>query len=1374
MKRKSLLIIFLIALLGLTAIWVDAFDNIYWNFENSLEYQFDENSIKIEDGIAELVQTDNWFDSQWIYRKKIIITNSNETLNDFQLKFVLNSDNFDFTKALGDGRDIRITQDDGVTILPFWLEEYSAVSSSGIVWFKAPQLVNGENNFYIYYGNPQANILSNGQEVFLSFDDDFNDVGEPLFNAPSFLNTPTYDGEGQAIHPDIYYNEIGWNGWKYWMANTPYTNSDDDVENPSMLVSNNGTDWSVPDGLINPIVDMPEGGGYNSDPDLVYNPSGDYLMYYYRESQSNGNDSIKLVTSTNGVIWSQPVSLTFANDDNAYREISPAIIRQDNGQYKMWYVGDGHGVTGTRSVYYRESNDGINWQDRQLIIINNFDNYSPWHINVRYLPEKQEYFMMISANPIGSTGSNTDLYLATSVDGLNWFGHERPLLLRSANGWDKNQIYRADFLYDSDNNDFRLWYSARSTVSTNVWRTGYIDGDYDYIINNLLSLNLIDVARKASTTAIAINTQVHTIDDQIRLSGAPNQISSGGILLKQNFTNNIILELKHKIDDGYYADVSLGGGDVRSEVVGGTPSWHHTVLQDGYHWMWGGANSPVSSANSAFAIKRFSANLNGQTISSTALPSLSTLNQWHKLKYVYTSTGILMVYHDDILWQTATDTTFLNTDKKFLISQGEYSNGRGGNRDIDYLFVRQYAQFEPTTVLINEESQYNLNYPVIRTIGSGPDYTALSGLSAEIVSSNGGQIKFQISNDGQIFYWWDGNDWVEADDEVLESNTVSEINDNITDFPAGNFNWRAYFISDGRQDVQLESVGLIYINDLEAPSGSLVINEGNSYVATSTVALEIEVNDNIDATSTIAMQISNSDNFSEAIWVDYSSSMNWVLSADQGVNFVYIRFKDSTGNISESISASIIFDDQSPSIESLLIDSLIDRADFVINSDESIGNLTINYGVSNNYGATSSLLINNQSASLTINNLLSCLKYYYQIEFSDLAGNLSPLITGTFNTGGCLGEANVVSEQDVLIDNSGGQINSGDPDSGVNLTFPVNLIGSGFIVQLKEINRAVANQSTILPNNFVSWTGNWYKIDALNYDGTRINSFDNPVVVTINYNNSQIDGLDVDTLAIFRYSGGVWSQLDNCQNNSEAASISCETNNFSTLALLGNPLSTGSIDNSTNVSAGSSLPVTALIKPVINSQDITITNGYYDNDFWQVSDSIVKINIAVINNIKGVALSNDNNFLIASWQKYQPEINWSICQDSNCNQISNNIYIRFYNEYGLSSDSHRLKIHYVAKEQNLESNSDDVNYKIIRNLDKERAAIPVFVMVERRLPTTATDWQSFHDLVYGDQKWKANRNLNQEKLFINWFIRRYKKLPTTSIDWQLINWLAYK
>jgi hypothetical protein len=171
---------------------------------------------------------------------------------------------------------------------------------------------------------------------------------------------------------------------------------------------------------------------------------------------------------------------------------------------------------------------------------------------------------------------------------------------------------------------------------------------------------------------------------------------------------------------------------------------------------------------------------------------------------------------------------------------------------------------------------------------------------------------------------------------------------------------------------------------------------------------------------------------------------------------------------------------------------------------------------------------------------------------------------------------------------------------------------------------------------------------------------------------------------------------------------------------------------------------------------------------------VVKINIASIKNIKGIALSNNDNFLTANWQKYQPEIKWSICQNDDCSKMSDNIYLRFYNEYGLSSDSHRLNINYINKELEVQNKPDKPGHQLIRNLEREKAALSVFVMIEGRLPTTAADWQSFHDLVYGNQKWNNNRNLNQERLFINWFIRRYKKLPTTSVDWQLINWLAYK
>ena len=68
------------------------------------------------------------------------------------------------------------------------------------------------------------------------------------------LNIPTYDGSGQGVHPDVYYNANGWNGYRYWMAVTPYPGGNAAYENPSIVVSNDNVNWIVPPGLSNPIV----------------------------------------------------------------------------------------------------------------------------------------------------------------------------------------------------------------------------------------------------------------------------------------------------------------------------------------------------------------------------------------------------------------------------------------------------------------------------------------------------------------------------------------------------------------------------------------------------------------------------------------------------------------------------------------------------------------------------------------------------------------------------------------------------------------------------------------------------------------------------------------------------------------------------------------------------------------------------------------------------------------------------------------------------------------------------------------------------------------------------------------------------------------
>src|ERR1043165_3155793 len=43
---------------------------------------------------------------------------------------------------------------------------------------------------------------------------------------PTPISVPTYDGSGQAVHPDVVAFDSDWNGAKYWLTMTPYPQSD--------------------------------------------------------------------------------------------------------------------------------------------------------------------------------------------------------------------------------------------------------------------------------------------------------------------------------------------------------------------------------------------------------------------------------------------------------------------------------------------------------------------------------------------------------------------------------------------------------------------------------------------------------------------------------------------------------------------------------------------------------------------------------------------------------------------------------------------------------------------------------------------------------------------------------------------------------------------------------------------------------------------------------------------------------------------------------------------------------------------------------------------------------------------------------------------
>ena len=105
-----------------------------------------------------VVMGQDWYDTDWQYRRPVTVSNPGAvSLLDFQVLIELDG-SFDFAKANADGSDIRVTADDQVTPLPFWIESWDVPGTAAKVWVKLPELPVAGATIYIYYGNPDPVI----------------------------------------------------------------------------------------------------------------------------------------------------------------------------------------------------------------------------------------------------------------------------------------------------------------------------------------------------------------------------------------------------------------------------------------------------------------------------------------------------------------------------------------------------------------------------------------------------------------------------------------------------------------------------------------------------------------------------------------------------------------------------------------------------------------------------------------------------------------------------------------------------------------------------------------------------------------------------------------------------------------------------------------------------------------------------------------------------------------------------------------------------------------------------------------------------------------------------------------------------------------
>ena len=316
-----------------------------------------------------------------------------------------------------------------------------------------------------------------------------------LSNAASPITTPTYDGSGQTVHPDIIVFKNGFQGalsqkYTHIMAITPYPNGNDDYENPSIIVSNTPQSSFSADNITNPI-DPEPAPNHNSDPDIVYKDGIFYL--FYRETNT-GTYYLRRRTSPDLVNWGSEQTLSGIPHD----VLSPAIIYDEHeNKWKMWAVVFDSGVE------YYESDDGLNWTLVGLTNIPATISYLgstryAWHIDVNKTWLGKKYYALITYSS-GSGGAFPDyLFFGESDDGINWTVYDQPILSPTGSGsdWDGRAIYRSTFIIEEGK--IKVWYSAeQSFASPWVWRTGYTEADIDFVYPNDVTLNVYDVRPEA-------------------------------------------------------------------------------------------------------------------------------------------------------------------------------------------------------------------------------------------------------------------------------------------------------------------------------------------------------------------------------------------------------------------------------------------------------------------------------------------------------------------------------------------------------------------------------------------------------------------------------------------------------------------------------------------------------------------------------------------------------------------------------------------------------------------------------------------------------------------------------------------------------------
>lgn len=281
------------------------------------------------------------------------------------------------------------------------------------------------------------------------------------YGAPTRLRIPTYDGSGQATHPDILGPDG--KGRPFLLSLTPYPYSIDRYENPSILASSDGLRFREERRGLNPLAPAPS-MDHNDDPDLSF-ADGEYRILYL-ETLRPDRQNLVLLRSRDRLSWTRSIagSNRLSGPDPDPFILSPALAERGGESY-LYYVDKS---VAPYRIEYKKGRDLGDWGSAaaRLPAIQGLD-FTPWHIDI--VSGGAVYYMLITAVLDGGKGGRTyDLRIARSLDLESWTLRPEPVFLKRPFGC--RDVYRSTAYVDGG--DMYIYFSF--TTKLEEWRIGVV------------------------------------------------------------------------------------------------------------------------------------------------------------------------------------------------------------------------------------------------------------------------------------------------------------------------------------------------------------------------------------------------------------------------------------------------------------------------------------------------------------------------------------------------------------------------------------------------------------------------------------------------------------------------------------------------------------------------------------------------------------------------------------------------------------------------------------------------------------------------------------------------------------------------------------